>query len=215
MTQNTYSKLREKMVAEQLLARDINDEKVLEAFRTVPREEFVPIDLKDKAYLDRPLAIGEGQTISQPYIVAAMVQALELQSDDKILEIGTGSGYAAAIVAEIVDTVHGVERYQALAKKAQKRLEKLEYNNVTIHIGDGTTGWEESAPYDGIIVSAAAPEIPDSLIEQLVEGGYLIIPVGTKRVQQLYQVHKKDDATIDKKELSSVRFVPLLGEEGW
>jgi protein-L-isoaspartate(D-aspartate) O-methyltransferase len=175
----------------------------------------LPDKLKNKAYQDRPLPIDEGQTISQPYIVAEMVQALNPQPEDKILDIGTGSGYAAAILAEIVGQVHSVERYEALARQAQSKFKELNFDNIAVHIGDGTTGWKEAAPYDGILVSAAAPEIPSSLVEQLIVDSYLVIPVGTKSLQQLYQVQKLGDADLNKSKLGSVRFVPLLGTEGW
>lgn len=215
MSSDTFRQAKERMVKEHLIARGIKNEQVLTAFKRVPREEFVPAKVKAEAYQDRPLPIGAGQTISQPYIVAEMVQALQPQPTDKILEIGTGSGYAAAILAEIVDTVHGVERKQSLADEAQTRLTKLNYDNVKLHTADGTTGWKDKDPYDGILVSAAAPEIPNSLVEQLVESGYLVIPVGTKSVQQLYQIQKLKTGELHKTKLGRVRFVPLLGIEGW
>ena len=215
MTEDRFFKAKERMIKEHLIPRGITESKILETFRAVPREKFVPTDLKAKAYLDRPLPIDEGQTISQPYIVAKMIQAIDPQKDDKILEIGVGSGYAAAILAQIVEQVHGVERFEDLANQAQKRLKKLEYNNIDIHIGDGTTGWKESAPYEGILVSAAAPEIPDSLVEQLVEGGFLVIPIGNKKLQQLYQIQKLAENELIKNKLIKVRFVPLFGKEGW
>ena len=215
MKNSDFSEAKKRMINEDLIPRGIKNERVLRAFKDVVREEFLPDKLKAKAYQDRPLPISEGQTISQPYIVAEMIQALDPQRDDKILEIGTGSGYAAAVLAEIVETVHGVERYQSLVKQSQQNLAELDYNNINLHAGDGTKGWPEEAPYDGILVSAAAPEVPQSLLKQLVEGGYLVIPVGTKSVQELYQIQKLVDGKLHKNELGRVRFVPLIGEEGW
>ncbi|MBM7557387.1 protein-L-isoaspartate(D-aspartate) O-methyltransferase [Halanaerobacter jeridensis] len=215
MGDDSLNDAKEKMIKQHLIPRGIKNERVLAAFKKVPREEFVPPEIEAEAYQDRPLPIGEGQTISQPYIVAEMIQALEPTPGDKILEIGTGSGYAAAVLAEIVETVYGVERHQSLVDEAQTRLTRLNYDNVKLEVGDGTIGWAENAPYDGILVSAAAPEIPNSLVEQLVKGGYLVIPIGTKNIQQLYQIKKIEDDKITKKELGRVRFVPLLGEKGW
>lgn len=215
MGHNNHTQAKRKMINQHLIARGIKNERVLRAFKDVPREEFVPDKAKSKAYQDRPLPIGEGQTISQPYIVAEMIQALDPIPSAKVLEIGTGSGYAAAILAEIVEVVHGVERYQSLADNAQQRLNRLDYDNINVHVGDGTLGWPASGPYDGILVSAAAPEIPNSLIEQLAAGGYFVIPVGTKSVQQLYQIEKLRAGTVHKNKLDRVRFVPLLGAEGW
>ncbi|MFO7819362.1 MAG: protein-L-isoaspartate(D-aspartate) O-methyltransferase [Halanaerobacter sp.] len=215
MSDESLKQAKERMIKSHLIARGIKNERVLAAFRKVAREEFVPAKLTAQAYQDRPLPIGEGQTISQPYIVAEMVQALNPRPSDKVLEVGIGSGYAAAILAEIVTVVYGVERYQSLVEEAEQRLTNLGYDNLDLKEGDGTTGWEEYAPYDGILVSAAAPEIPKSLTEQLTEGGNLVIPVGTKAVQELYQIQKLDGGELDRTELGRVRFVPLLGEEGW
>lgn len=202
------------MVQKQLKRRGIKDEKVLEAFREVPRHEFVPEDKRDRAYEDRPLPIGYGQTISQPYIVAEMIAALELESGDKVLEVGTGSGYAAAVLSRIVEHVYGLERIIELAEKGQKLCAGLGYDNVTIEPGDGTTGWPENAPFDGILVSAAAPEIPEPLVKQLKNGGRLVIPAGSKYSQKLLLIQKKDEDTV-KKQLGRVRFVSLIGEKGW
>lgn len=215
MSNEILKQAKERMIKSHLIARGIKNERVLAAFRKVAREEFVPAELAAQAYQDQPLPIGEGQTISQPYIVAEMVQALKPTPGDKVLEVGIGSGYAAAILAEIVETVYGVERYQSLVEETEQRLTNLGYDNLDLKEGDGTTGWAEHAPYDCILVSAAAPEIPNSLVEQLSKGGHLVIPVGTKSVQELYQIEKLDEGELDKKSLGRVRFVPLLGEEGW
>ena len=215
MTKTTYQEQRARMINEQLIARGIDDDAVLEAFRTVPREKFVPQERREDAYRDGPLPIGEGQTISQPYIVASMIQALQPKPEDKILEVGIGSGYAAAVLSRVVESVYGVERYSSLGQQAEERLREVECTNVEVHIGDGTKGWSKEAPYDGIMVSAAAPGIPDELLEQLVVGGCLVIPAGKKQVQQLYQVEKLNDGELKKKELGRVRFVPLVGENGW
>jgi protein-L-isoaspartate(D-aspartate) O-methyltransferase len=206
--------LRRKMVEEQIIARGIKDKKVISAFLKVPREEFVPEDLKKYAYIDSPLSIGEGQTISQPYIVALMTEALKLKGGEKVLEIGTGSGYQSAILAEIGCEVYSVERIESLAKKAENILRKLGYN-VKIKIGDGTLGWEEYSPYDRIIVTAAGPKIPDTLLFQLSENeGRLIMPVGDRFFQDLILVIKRGKE-IEKINLGGCQFVPLIGKEGW
>jgi len=206
--------LRRKMVEEQIIARGIKDKKVISAFLKVPREEFVPEDLKKYAYIDSPLSIGEGQTISQPYIVALMTEALKLKGGEKVLEIGTGSGYQSAILAEIGCEVYSVERIESLAKKAENILRKLGYN-VKIKIGDGTLGWEEYSPYDRIIVTAAGPKIPDTLLFQLSENeGRLIMPVGDRFFQDLILVIKRGKE-IEKISLGGCQFVPLIGKEGW
>lgn len=202
------------MVEEQIVARGIKDKKVISAFLKVPREEFVPESLKEYAYDDRPLSIGEGQTISQPYIVALMTESLKLKGDEKVLEIGTGSGYQSAILAEIGCKVYSVERIEILAERAKKILEKLGYD-VKIKVGDGTLGWKEYAPYDRIIVTAAGPEIPESLLLQLSEDeGRLIMPVGDRFVQDLILVIKKGNK-IERINLGGCQFVPLIGKEGW
>ncbi len=209
-----YTALRNRMVEQQLIPRGISNERVLEAFRTVERHVFIPAELRDSAYEDHPLPIGEGQTISQPYMVALMTQCLDLKGDEKILEIGTGSGYQAAILATIVKEVYSVERVELLAKRAESALKKLGYNNVKIKVGDGTLGWKEYAPYDGIIVTAAAPKIPDTYMEQLSVGGKLVIPAGEMYSQVLTVVEKKTDG-IRAREICGCVFVPLLGKEGW
>lgn len=209
-----YKEERKLMVEEQLKGRDIKDSSVLAAFMEVPRHEFVPEEQDDNAYEDRPLPIGKDQTISQPYIVAEMIQGLELEAGDKVLEVGTGSGYATAILSRIVSKVYSVERFEGLAREAESHLQSLNYNNIEIHIGDGTKGWPEESPYDGILVSAAAPEIPSSLQEQLVAGGKMVVPVGKKGIQKLFQVEYRQ-GQLKKSNLGLVRFVPLIGEEGW
>lgn len=202
------------MVQEQLVPRGISDERILETFRKVERHEFVPPELSRNAYEDHPLPIGEGQTISQPYMVAAMTQCLGLTGNEKVLEIGAGSGYQAAILADLAKEVYSVERIPLLAKKAESTLKRLGISNVKIKIGDGTLGWSEQAPYNSIIVTAAAPEIPDEYIAQLEPGGKLVIPVGGRFTQVLTRVEKNKDG-IKTTEICGCVFVPLLGEKGW
>lgn len=207
---------REAMVDTQLVPRGINDEAVLDSMLSVPRHRFVPDHLQDRAYEDSALPIKENQTISQPYIVALMTQALEPTTTDRVLEIGTGSGYAAAILSQIVAEVYTIERYEALGCKAETKFEELGYDNINVKIGDGTKGWPEKADFNGVLVSAGAPVVPESLAEQLVIGGRLVIPVGNKAgVQDLVRVKKKDEDEFVREQLGKVRFVPLVGEEGW
>lgn len=204
------------MVERQLAARGITDPAVLDAMRTVPREVFVPPDFAAEAYADGPLPIGEGQTISQPYVVALMAEALELRSGDRVLEIGAGSGYAAAVLAQVAAEVVAVERHRSLADDARERLRSLGYGNVEIVWGDGSKGWPERAPYDAIVAAAGAPAVPESLREQLAVGGRLVIPVGRDRtLQQLLRVRRLSTTEYAQEELGGVRFVPLVGEEGW
>ncbi|HMA59324.1 MAG TPA: protein-L-isoaspartate(D-aspartate) O-methyltransferase [Halanaerobiales bacterium] len=211
-----FSKDREAMVKKQLIRRGIEDKLVLDAFRSVPREKFVPDHVKEYSYHDGPLPIGEDQTISQPYIVAEMVEALELNRDSIVLEIGTGSGYEAAILAEVAKHVYTVERIQSLADKAKKKLDELGYENITIEVGDGSLGWPSGDKvFDGIVVSAGAPSIPNSYKNQLKTGGYLVIPVGSRALQNLYKVRKNQNGKMEKQSLGHVRFVPLLGEQAW
>lgn len=199
-----------------LKRRGIKDKAVLDAMATVPREQFVGMDLAEFAYDDTPLPIDEGQTISQPYIVALMVEAMQIGPDDRVLEVGTGSGYAAAILSRIAGEVYTIERHRSLAHLAESRLEKLGYDNVKVLCGDGTLGWPEHAPYDAIVVAAGGPEAPRSLIEQLSIGGRLVIPAGPSPAQQeLLRVTRIDATQIEIEELGAVRFVPLIGEEGW
>lgn len=207
---------REIMIREHLMARGIRDQAVLKAMREVPREEFVDEVMKDNAYGDHPLPIAEGQTISQPYIVAYMTEALELTPADRVLEIGTGSGYAAAVLSRIVKSVHSVERLHGLVQNAGQRLERLGYTNIIIHEGDGTLGWPEQAPYDAIVVTAGAPNIPQPLLEQLALGGRLVIPVGNScDVQVLDRVRRLSEHDYRSEQLCGVRFVPLIGAAGW
>ncbi len=180
-----YAADRERMVKEQLEKRGIRDPRVLEAMRQVPRHRFVPPENRHLAYADGPLPIGEGQTISQPYIVALMSQLLQIDAREKVLEIGTGSGYQAAVLAHLAEIVYTIERYASLAQKAEAKLRELGIDNVHVHVGDGTKGWPEEAPYDGIIATAGSPEVPRPLLEQLSDEGRLVLPVGRKRGQVL------------------------------
>lgn len=208
--------LRAIMVEEQLAARGIADEAVLRAMRTVPREYFVPERYQRYAYDDTPLPLPGKQTISQPYVVALMLSELALKAEDIVLEIGTGSGYVAALLGEIVREVHTVERLRELVDYARARLEALGYEQVHVHHGDGTLGWPPAAPYDGIIVAAGGPEIPDSMRDQLAPEGRLIMPVGlSERRQQLVMVIRESEKRFVRRELGAVAFVPLIGEEGW
>jgi len=207
---------RDIMIREHLLGRGIHDQAVLAAMREVPREEFVDEELQEYAYDDQPLPIDKGQTISQPYIVAYMTEALELSSTDRVLEIGTGSGYAAAVLSRIVTTVYSVERLGGLAQSARQHLELLGYTNVVVHEGDGTLGWPEHAPYDAIVVTAGAPRVPRPLMEQLELGGRLVIPVwSSSHLQMLVRVRRYSEHDYRTEELCGVRFVPLIGTEGW
>jgi protein-L-isoaspartate(D-aspartate) O-methyltransferase len=204
------------MVREQLSARGITDAAVLRTMEQVPREEFVPEEVRPYAYHDGPLEIGEGQTISQPYIVALMTEALELAPEDRALEIGTGSGYGAAVLSRITAEVYTVERYPTLAEAARKRLERLGYHNVHVRAADGTLGWAEHAPFDAIVVTAGGPEVPYPLRDQLAIGGHLVMPVGSAlTVQELIRVHRVGENAYDTENLGGVRFVPLVGQEGW
>ena len=204
-----HKQLRENMIKEQLLARDISDPATLKAMRNVPRHEFVPADMQPYAYSDNPLPIGMKQTISQPYIVAYMTQVLKLKEHDRVLEVGTGSGYQAAILGQIVDTVYTIEIVEALAFTAKNRLSALGYNNIEVRTGDGYLGWPEKGPFNAIMVTAGAEEVPEPLLKQLKEGGRMIIPVGPHNgIRQLLLMTKKS-GKIKTKEVMSVRFVPL------
>lgn len=205
------------MVDSQLRTRGIHDPRVLKAMEKVPRHLFVEEALQDQAYNDSPLPIGENQTISQPYMVALMTEALELTGQEKILELGTGSGYQTAILAELADRVFSIERIAFLAARARKVLDSLNYFNVAIRVGDGTYGWREEAPFDGIIITAGAPDAPKILLEQLTVGGKLIIPVGSRYSQNLMKIQRlsEDVNDIRKEDLGSCRFVNLIGEHGW
>jgi protein-L-isoaspartate(D-aspartate) O-methyltransferase len=202
------------MVDEQLIPRGIHDLKTLEAMRKVPRHLFVEDAMKDQAYGDFPLPIGRGQTISQPYIVALMTQALGLKGHESVLEIGTGSGYQAAILSQVCAKVYTVERIDSLLVQARKIFDSLHYLNILTKLDDGTNGWLEYAPYDAIIVTAGGPKVPEPLLKQLADPGILVIPVGDRGVQDLRRVIKKDGKIIEKT-IEYVRFVSLIGDHGW
>jgi protein-L-isoaspartate(D-aspartate) O-methyltransferase len=209
-----FERLRDEMVRLQLAGRDIRDERVLAAFGRVPRERFVwDVDRAD-AYADHPLRIGEGQTISQPYMVALMAQALALKGDERALEIGTGSGYQAAILAELAREVFTVERHPSLSESARDRLSALGYENIRFRVGDGTLGWPEEAPFDAIVVTAGSPRVPESLKSQLAQGGRLAIPVGGIHDQDLLLVTRQGDEYRTRSVCPCI-FVRLIGEEGW
>jgi protein-L-isoaspartate(D-aspartate) O-methyltransferase len=205
---------RQLMLERQLKARGIFDERVLSAMGRVAREEFIAPELREHAYEDRPLAIGCSQTISQPYIVASMLQAAELRPDDQVLELGTGSGYQTALLAEIATSVVSMERHAELAEIARERLSRLGYINVEIVIGDGTLGYAPRSPYDVILVSAAAPQIPQPLVDQLAIGGRMVLPVGSRDLQDLVLVKKDEEGTRSAR-LDGCAFVPLIGREGF
>jgi protein-L-isoaspartate(D-aspartate) O-methyltransferase len=197
------------MVRTQLEERGIEDRRVLEAMRSVPRHEFVPEEFRDRAYDDSPLPIGEGQTISQPYIVAAMLEHLELKPTDRVLEVGTGSGYATALLSVLCAEVFSIERHAALAVVAEERLRRLGFTNVRLRVGDGSLGWSEYAPFDAILVSAAAAEVPQALFDQLREGGRMIVPVGSPVSQELRLIRKVGGQPMVTP-LEGCRFVPLI-----
>jgi protein-L-isoaspartate(D-aspartate) O-methyltransferase len=209
-----FAAQRRNMVESQLRARGIRDERVLAAMSHVPRHEFVALDYRDQVYEDHPIPIGEGQTISQPYIVAIMLQALALNASDVVLEVGTGSGYLTALLAELARQVYSVERHASLARTAQATLARLGYTNVKILVGDGGNGFPDRAPFDVIVVSAAAPQIPPPLFEQLREGGRMIVPVGPPQAQELQLVRKHGGQPVVSS-MEGCRFVPLIGSEGY
>jgi protein-L-isoaspartate(D-aspartate) O-methyltransferase len=209
-----YERQREQMVRKQIETRGVTDPNVLAAMRKAPRHLFVSEALRDQAYGDFPLPIGEQQTISQPYIVAEMTQALQPGKDDRILEIGTGSGYQAAILAEIVFRVYTIEKIHALHIKTRKLFDKLHYHNIVTKYSDGTSGWADESPFDGIIVTAGSPSIPTPLVSQLAVGGRMVIPVGDQYSQELIKLYK-DENGIHKTNLGGCRFVKLMGEYGW
>jgi protein-L-isoaspartate(D-aspartate) O-methyltransferase len=209
-----FAAARRKMVQTQIEYRGVGDRRVLKAMRIIPRHTFVPKELQAEAYQDNPLPIGHGQTISQPYMVGLMSSLLELRGSEKILEIGTGSGYQAAILSTLAAEVHSVEHIPQLAEQARGRLAALHMDNVMIHVGDGSLGWPDAAPYDGILVTAGAPVLPEALPEQLKDGGRLVIPVG-ERWRQVLQVWTKGAAGLEKEEVLPVAFVPLKGAQGW
>ena len=211
-----FAALRETMIARHILGRGIHDPAILGAFRQVPREEFVAEVHRPAAYDDHPLPIEAGQTISQPYIVALMIEAAAIRPRDTVLEVGAGSGYAAAVMSRIAGRVVAIERHHELVEIARRRMERLGYDNVEIVEGDGTRGWPGAAPYDAIVAAASGSHLPETLIAQLAPGGRLVMPVGEPGwVQQLVKVTKQDDGILRQENLGAVRFVPLIGEEGW
>lgn len=202
------------MVEEQLVNRSIRDPRVLQAMAKIPRHLFVESALEERAYEDGPLPIGGGQTISQPYMVAFMTEALELRGEERVLEVGTGSGYQAAVLAELCRNVFSVEKFPALAMRARVLLDELHYYNVAIHVGDGTLGWAEHSPYDAIIVTAGSPKVPPPLLEQLAIDGRLIIPMGNEESQVLSRI-RRTASGLKEEDLGECRFVKLLGRYGW
>ncbi len=209
-----YERAREEMVRKQIEARGISDPLVLSAMRKVPRHLFVSEALMDQAYGDFPLPIGDQQTISQPYIVAEMTAALELTREERVLEIGTGSGYQAAVLSELAYRVYTIERIYPLFQKTRRLFDTLRYHNIVMRYADGTTGWEKESPFDAIIVTAGAPEIPITLVNQLVVGGRMIIPVGDTHSQELIKLYR-DEKGIQSTRLGGCRFVKLVGDHGW
>ncbi|MEW6685826.1 MAG: protein-L-isoaspartate(D-aspartate) O-methyltransferase [Candidatus Edwardsbacteria bacterium] len=209
-----FEKSRNLMVEQQLKRRGIKDPRVLEVMNKVPRHLFVDEALQERAYDDYPLPIGEGQTISQPYMVAAMTEALELEGNEKILEIGTGSGYQTAILAELANQVFSIERLAKIARRAREVLDKLGYQNIAIRMGDGTIGWNEFAPYDRVLITAGAPDVPKPLLEQLTEDGKMVIPLGDLYSQVLTVVEKNNSKSKIHRLFGCV-FVPLIGKYGW
>ena len=210
------SRARDHMVDVQIARRGVRDPHVLDAMRRVPREAFVEPGFEEFAYEDGPLPIGEGQTISQPYIVALMIEAAEVKPGDNVLEVGAGSGYAAAVMSQIADRVHAIERHPSLGEAARRRFGRLGYNNIDLRVGDGTKGWPEAAPFDAILVAAGGPEVPRALREQLAIGGRLVIPVGAEeRCQTLLKITRAGAMDYEEEDLGAVMFVPLIGEQGW
>jgi protein-L-isoaspartate(D-aspartate) O-methyltransferase len=207
---------REAMVERHLKGRGITDQRILDAFRAVPREGFVGHEHADLAYGDHPLPIEAGQTISQPYIVGLMIYAARIEPGDTVLEVGAGSGYAAAVISRIAGKVIAIERQHDLVEVARERLHRLGYANVEIVEGDGTRGWPDEAPYDAILAAASGSHVPEALIAQLSPGGRLVMPIGGPHdVQELVKITKQDDGILRQESLGAVRFVPLIGEEGW
>lgn len=210
-----YTVARRRMVQQQIVARGIDDSRLIEALNQVPRHFFVDEGLRGHAYADGSLPIGHKQTISQPYMVAAMSAALELQGQERVLEIGTGSGYQTAILAMLAKRVYSVERIAALAARARKTLDQLQISNVNIKIADGTLGWKDQAPFDGILVAAGAPDVPQEYLAQLAVGGKLVLPVGGFNQQSLIRITRLGEDQFRREELMGCRFVPLIGEAGW
>ena len=209
-----WESARERMVATQIAARGVGDEQVLAAMRRVPRHLFVPAEVRGSAYSDYPLPIGHGQTISQPYIVALMTSLLQIQPDDRLLEIGSGSGYQAAVLGILAREVISIERIPEVAQLARKNLADAGITNVTVVIGDGTLGFPGGAPYNGVLITAATPSIPSPLVEQLAEGGRIVAPVGSRDLQELVRLTRKGH-DLTRESFGGVVFVPLLGEYGW
>jgi protein-L-isoaspartate(D-aspartate) O-methyltransferase len=211
-----YAELRERMVDRQIARRGLDDPTLLAAFRAVPREEFINPSYADYAYQDSPLPIESGQTISQPYIVALTIDAAGIGPGHKVLEIGAGSGYAAAVIGRIADKVIAIERHPELVHLAQERMKRLGYDNVRVVEGDGTLGWAEESPFDAIVAAASGSHVPKSLIEQLKPGGRIVMPLGDpSSAQSLVKVTKREDGSLEREDLGGVRFVPLIGKEGF
>ncbi len=206
---------RRRMIEEQIMARGIQDRAVLDAIQHVPRHLFVPPARLVETYYDRPIPIGFGQTMSQPYIVASMLELLSLRPGEKVLEVGTGSGYNAAVLSEIVGWVYTIERHEELCRAAEARLRENGYHQVRVRCGDGSLGWEEESPFDAIVVTAACPSVPPLLFRQLAVGGRMVLPVGRFEEQDLVVVRKTQAGTMTKEKIYAVRFVPLMGEDGW
>ena len=216
LTMTDYAAEREAMVERQLRRRGITEPAILDAFRAVPRERFVDEAQAHLAYGDHPLPIAAGQTISQPYIVALMIQAAAIGPGDTVLEVGAGSGYAAAVISRIAGRVIGVERQPELVRTTRERLRRLGYDNIAIVAGDGTRGWPDGAPYDAILAAASGSHVPRPLLEQLAPGGRIVMPLGGPHsVQELVKVTRQEDGILKQESLGGVRFVPLIGEEGW
>ncbi|MFQ6098900.1 MAG: protein-L-isoaspartate(D-aspartate) O-methyltransferase [Armatimonadota bacterium] len=209
-----FERARHDMVEHQLIGRGIRDERVLAAMRKVPRHAFVPEGLDVAAYSDQPLPIGGGQTISAPYVVALMLELLELKGDETVLEVGTGSGYQAALLAELARRVYTIERVPELAARARENLQSLGYGDVSVVVGDGTQGLAFCGPFDGIVVAAASPQIPPPLVEQLTDGGRLVLPLGGRNTQTLVVIRRRGDR-VEQREVCGVVFVPLIGDHGW
>lgn len=212
---NNYAERRAQMISDQIVARGISEPRLLSALLKVPRDEFVPRCYRDRAYDDRPLPIGYGQTISQPFAVASMIDALQIKQTDIVLEVGTGSGYVAAVLSHLAAQVHTVERLHSLARKAARRLKRLDYANVEVHLGDGTQGLPEFAPYDAIIVSAGGRELPRPYVDQLASGGRIVIPIGLTQCNQSLMRYTFHGDELHKEDLGKYSFVPLIGEYGW
>lgn len=206
---------RHRMIEAHIIRRGLTEPRLVEAMRSVPREAFVGAGLQEFAYADAPLSIGQGQTISQPFIVALMIERATIAADDVVLEVGTGSGYAAAVASRLAQDVYTIERIPALAEEAEDRLQRLGFGNIHVRIGDGTRGWPEVAPFDVILVTAGGPSVPPTLKGQLAIGGRLILPVGSESEQRLIRITRTGATTFEEVDLGGVRFVPLIGKEGW